>query len=545
MSKPERSDGFDRRDVALLMLLLTLTVIVLGKDITVGGFRYGDSAAHAMDGVLIHDWVAAGPEAWPHPMEFAERQYAHYPTLGIGRHYPPGFAVVEAGFFALFGISIFTARLCVMFFGLAAIAGAYVFIRCFADRWAAMLGAAALLTLPATTQWGRQVMLEVPTLSVAVGAAIALAAYLRSPTFRRLALALSVATFALAFKQTAVFLFGAIAVTTLLAAARRAVPARHAGFAAAAAIVASAGILWSLDGHATQLLRGVPTLTARWSVEAITYYLRALPSQSGLAILALALIGGVASWKRLGAIGVFLAAWFITCYFMVTVADYKNDRHFFLGLFPVAVCAGLGWHALLCRCPQWIPKPAAACAAAFWLGATGVAAPVEHRPDYGPVVAANAERIAGHAVLISGLREGDFVFAVREHVPWRQAVVLRGSKVLYTCNGRADLDYVARVQSAEELVRLMSGLAFNTVFIEREDKVGVPQEGMLRAYLGAGGAYRRIASYEYRNDAAPSCRDATLDVYEPARPMLRTVQRVELLIPRSQRRIAMDLRNWS
>ena len=81
-------------DCTLLAALYAATAVVLGKDITLGGLADADSAAHAMDGVLIHDWVMAGPSAWLSPMEFARQQYGHYPTLGIGLHYPPGFAVV-------------------------------------------------------------------------------------------------------------------------------------------------------------------------------------------------------------------------------------------------------------------------------------------------------------------------------------------------------------------------------------------------------------------------------------------------------------------
>lgn len=545
MADPEHVYRLHRRDAWLLALLLVFAAVVLGRGLTVGGFRYGDSAAHAMDGVLIHDWVSAGPRAWLHPLEFAERQYAHYPALGIGRHYPPGFAIIEAGFFAVFGISVSTAKLCVLTFGLAAIAGTYLFIRRFADHYAALLGAAAMLTLPATTEWGRQVMLEVPTLAVAIGAALAYDAYLRFPTLGRLLLSLAVSALAVGFKQTAVFLWGAIAITTCVAAARRALPWRHAVGSVVAAIAAGSAVLLSLDGHASQLLRGLPVVPERWSVAALTYYLRALPSQTGWGILALAAIGVVGGRHKLGMRGVFLSAWLLACYGMVTIADYKNERHFFLGLFPIAVCSGLGLHVLLRCTPRWLPERISACTALLWLGTTGIASPIDDSVNYGPIVVANADRITGHAVLIAGLREGDFVFAVRQHVPWRRAVVLRGSKVLYTCNGRPDLDYAANVDSLGQLAELMRGLALRTLFVERAQKVQVRPEALLRRYLQGGDEYRRIASYPLPAATDERRRDATMDVYEPAAPMVRTVGRIELLIPRSQQRIALDLGEWS
>ena len=58
----------DKWDVWLVLAALVATGFVLGKDISVGGLRDSDSAVHAMDGVLIHDWIAAGPSAWVEPM---------------------------------------------------------------------------------------------------------------------------------------------------------------------------------------------------------------------------------------------------------------------------------------------------------------------------------------------------------------------------------------------------------------------------------------------------------------------------------------------
>ncbi len=59
------------QDLALISLVLIATAVVLGKDITVGGLRDGDTAVHAMDVVLIHVRLVAFPHAWGNPMQFA------------------------------------------------------------------------------------------------------------------------------------------------------------------------------------------------------------------------------------------------------------------------------------------------------------------------------------------------------------------------------------------------------------------------------------------------------------------------------------------
>lgn len=533
-----------RREIAVIALVLISTALVLGKDITVGGLRHGDSAAHAMDGVLIHDWLASGPAAWVEPMAFARAQYAHYPTLGIGRHYPPGFAMVEAGFFAMFGVSPVSARLCVLFFGLVAATGIYTYVRPLRGRTAAAFAAIALVAMPATTQWGRQVMLELPTMAVLTWAAVAFRRYLDRPTIGRLAVALLIALTTVLFKQPGVFLVGAIAVTLLIAGITKAAPLRHSALALAIALAAVVGVALSLDGHGGQLLSGDATFPERWSWAALSFYLRQVPRGVGPWCLVAAGVGALTGARQLGRHGVFLLAWFATCYVMLSIADYKNPRFLYLGFFPFAVAAGVGAAYVLTRIRSVNLRRATA--AVCWATCCMLATmgPVEDRPDYGTVVVARRDHIIGRAVLFSGLRDGDFVFAVRQHLPWRSAVVIRGSKLLYTCNGRADLDFVSHVGSASDMRALMRKFAFRSVFLETKSATPLEEDALLRNYLVHGGAYRSVASYAFKMAGGPSYRDATLEVYELNVPLERQVEHVDILIQRAKQTIRVRLKGW-
>lgn len=533
-----------RREIAILALVLVSTALVLGKDITVGGLRHGDSAAHAMDGVLIHDWIASGPANWTEPMAFAKAQYAHYPTLGIGRHYPPGFAIVEAGFFAILGISPVSARLCVLFFGLVAAAGIYVYVRPLHGRTAAAFAALALVAMPATTHWGRQIMLELPTMAVLTWAAVAFRRYLDRPTIGRLAIALFIALTAVVFKQPGVFLVSAISLTVLLVGITKAIPVRHGALTLVIAVAAVVGVAASLDGHGGQLLSGDATFADRWSWAAMSFYLNQVPRGVGPWFLAAAIVGALASARQLGRHGLFLLAWFVTCYVMLSVADYKNARFLYLGLFPFAVAAGLGAAHGLAQVRSTSLRQATAIAGWAMCCVLATAKPVEHRPDYGTVVADHRDQILGHVVMFSGLRDGDFVFAVRQHLPWRSAVVIRGSKLLYTCNGRADLDFVSHVSSASDVGALMRKFAFRNVFLETKRATPLNEDALLREYLIDSGVYRSVASYTFKMDHDPSYRDATLDVYEINGSMERQVEHIDILIPRAKQTIRVELKGW-
>ena len=532
-------------DAVLIGLVLIATAAVLGKDISVGGLRWGDTSVHAMDGVLIHDWIAAGTEAWRQPIAFAEEQYAHYPCLGIGRHYPPGFALVEAGFFAVFGISAFTARLCVVFFGLLAAGGLYVFLRSISDRPTSLLGTAVLITMPAVTLWGRQAMLEVPTMAVLAWGAVALSWYLRKPSWGRYGILLAVATLAILFRQTGVFLHSAIALTLAYGALRRTVRWSHCLCSMVLALVAIALVTVSFEGAAERMLRGRASYPSLWEIGALTFYLRKLPEQVGLPVL-IAAVAGIVIWPRKHRTHwIFMLCWFFVCYVMLSAAELKWTRFFFVGLLPFSVWAAVAAGRVLSLVPSERLRIAVAAGAAVALGAVGLAQPVKHHPDYGSVVAAHRDKIEGGVVLASGLRDTHFVWAVRQHIPWRKAAVIRGSKLLYVCNTVSTVDFVPLVETPEEVADVMRRFAFTYVFTERENKHWIPQDRLLNKYLAEGDQYDRVASHPLPAESRPTYRDTTIDVYELAHPLKRTVDHFDILIPRSNRSVRIDLDKWS
>ncbi len=536
---------WDRRDIALMAVLLFIATVLLSRGITEGGFRHGDSAAHAMDGVLIHDWIASGSDAWFQPMTFAVDQYAHYPTLGIGRHYPPGFAVVEAAFFAVFGVSAVTARLCVVFFGLVGIAGVYTFVRLIADRTSATLAGVALLTMPATLRWGRQVMLEAPTLSVMIWTGVALVWYLQKPTARRLILPTAGCLMTILFKQTGLFLAPAFAMTVLIAWRRGRAGRAHAVAASLVAVVAVAAVWFSLDRHGATLLRGDRSFDHWWSWGSLSFYPHIALPQVGLFVAVAALVGFVLYARPKKIPSVFLVAWMAGCYAMLSIADYKTVRYVYLGLFPLAVFAGLGSGFLLRTiCPPSVRFATASIVFVMCVLA-GLAQSIDTRPDYGKIVLAQRDNLIGRVVLFSGLRDGDFVFAVRQHLPWRRVAVVRGSKFLYTCNGRPDIGFSSNITSRAALADVMKRFAFHTVVVERENKLELVEDHWLRSYLDESETYRHTASTAFRMDIEPSYRDITVDVFELKEPLVRSVDHLDIIIPRSGRSVRLDFSGWS
>lgn len=537
------SRSYDRRDAIWLVLLVTLTVVVLGKDISKGGLRSMDSPVHAMDGVLVHDWVAAGPSAWSDPMGFAIEQYAHYPSLSIGRHYPPGFAVVEAAFYGVFGISAVSARMAVVFMGILGVIGAYVFMRRLAGSALSALAGAVLLGMPAVTLWGQQTMLELPTLSIMIWAAVALTHYLAKPSGGRLALVIGVTLLSLFFKQNALFLIGAVTATIGLCAWRGETRWRHAIVAAIFCIMVPVAVWLSMSDAVAQLVAGKDGTEPSRSLDTLTQYARLLPGQVGVWVLAAATIGFVVSWRRSTVYATFLAVWVAGCYAMVTFAEFKSARFFFVGLFPFAVWAALGCGCLLDRfSTRW--QSVAVGVGIVMMSKLAFDRTIDYFPDHGPTVIAHRRDIEGHAILFSGLRDGDFVFAVRQHIPWRRTIVIRASKLLYTCLAHPIFDFKSKVADLQDIDSVIRPLGLTHLFIERENRLNVRADQLLRDYLASTTTYHRIDSLRLAEEREPNYRNVTMDVYESTSPLPRTVEFLDIPLPRDNRTIRVSLSDW-
>src|SRR5262249_23093030 len=162
-------------------------------------FWWPDSPAHALNGALIHDFVAA--HAFTSPFQFAVNYYLRYPALTIS-FYPPLFPGAEAVVSAVLGGTHFAAQLTVNLF--TALLAVYLFR--LARFCLPSLGAAGTVLLalgtPAIALWSRQVMLEIPAYSLLVASAYYLVRYLRAETPRDLYSAIGFFCAAVYTKQT-------------------------------------------------------------------------------------------------------------------------------------------------------------------------------------------------------------------------------------------------------------------------------------------------------------------------------------------------------
>jgi len=534
--------------LAICAGLAVLAAVVFSKDIHVGGIRDRDGAVHAMDGALIYDWVRVGPAAWLNPVAFAVQQYTRYPCLGIVGVYPPGFALAEAAVFAVAGVSVVSARLTVVLFGLLAVAGCWLFVRRFASDVAALLAAASLIGMPMTVALARQVMLEMPTLAVLIWLAWAADRYVARPTWRRLLPVVALAVAGPLFKQNAIFIVPVLGVAALCLCRAGKLPWPHLLVGASAMVLPLClyyGWAMAFQGAATHMARtftnDTASMSAAFTWSSLTFYLRTLPQRAGPVILGLAGIGAALSLRRGGWRAWLLAGWFVAVYALQTLLVEKTDRYLFFAYFPMAVWVGMAAEALLRLVrPAPVRGPLVALAI-LALAAVGYSVPIKYRPDFTELVRNYADRMRGGVILVEANRDTCFVLAARSVLGRQAGVIVRGSKLLYSCASGVEWNFASHVSSRADVAALLDRFAFDLIFVERGNRAGLAEIEYLREELASTSRYELVGSHELR--AVPDDRRAavTIDVYRLRQPAARLVRELDIPVPLVGRTIRVRL----
>ncbi|WP_228894368.1 glycosyltransferase family 39 protein [Pseudoduganella aquatica] len=475
------SSSSPRSTLAIHLLLAALVGLLFMGAHADGSYWWSDAPRHALNGVFVKDLVAAAP--WSDPSRYAYDYYAQYPALTI-LFYPPLFYAISAPFYALFGVSEATALLVVALHYVAFAWGAWALFRNWLPAWHAALAAAALAALPEIAFWGRQVMLEVPSLAFFIWSAVLFTRYRRTARPLLLYCAAALLLLAMYTKLTAGFLALAYAGTLLYERRAAMLKDRHLWLAALLACIGLVPllVLTVKFGQANiQSASGInDSLVSRNSLGGWLWYLRQFPGQMGWAVLAAAaaglLAGAVAAVRRRGLDSaggegglsrgdlVFWLLWLLAGYLFFSAIDLKEARHSVFILPPLVLAAAL----LLARLPRpsWQLAALAALAGAALLQTT-LLRPVPYVRGFAEaarLVAAQAPRDS--SVLFSGYRDGSFVFNMRTHEERRDLTVVRADKILLNVAVRRELGVTEHDLSEDDILRQIQDLNVSYLVVQ-------------------------------------------------------------------------------
>jgi hypothetical protein len=428
----------------ILCILLSLVGLLFLEGPSSNTFSWSDAPRHALNGVFVKDLFAAAP--FGDPAGFAYAYYAKYPALTI-LFYPPLLYLISAPFYALFGVSEQTALLVIALHYVAFSWGSWKLFSFWLDKWQALAATVMLVAAPEIAFWGRQVMLEIPSLAFIVWSAVFFTRYRREQSPRWLYLSLALLVMAIYTKLTAGFL-AIVYLLTLLTERRAALLRdRHIWVAAILGVIALIPlvVLTLKFGQANiQSATGIAdSVVSRRSLSGWAWYFQRLPSQLGWPLLAVAVLGSATLlWRRrstgtLNGDALFWGLWFMVGYVFFSSIDLKEARHSLFILPPVVLSAAVALSRLL---PTRVAALACAALAALVLAQTVWMRPVHHVGGYAEAADFVSRKAARDtAVLFSGYRDGAFVFNMRTREDRRDLSVVRADKILLSVAVRREL----------------------------------------------------------------------------------------------------------
>lgn len=456
-----------------VVVLLLLTLALTGLGLIGGDFWWPDESRHAMDGVFFLDLLKDRPIF--NLYRYTEIYYAKYPAL-IFTWYPPFFAIAEAICYAMFGISVTTARLTVIFFALLGVLLWYRLISKMYNEELAFLSGLLFITTPVVVGWSRTVMLEVPTTAMVILCAYCFYHYFeleKKPYAYYLALSICAA---LHTKQHAAFILPAFLGYLVLKKKFAMLLRREALFSMGIIVVLMTPLAiftWTFGKTGLSATVG----TARKTVGPWLRYLQRLPTSIVTwpvlicAVLALLLILIRTKERRQY---LFFVLW-IGSWYVSFSAIFGIQRYYGVYVAPafslLAVVPLQTLRHTLCqkRSAKYLPTLAVIAMAGYQI----MLACNHNEAFYIDSVYEEAaefvlEQPKGSAVLVNAFYDGTFIFHVKRNDPDKKMIILRADKMLVSFAVHRRYGVPSYVETEEDIYNILHDYGIGYIVVEDE-----------------------------------------------------------------------------
>ena len=521
----------------MFAVALLVALVIGSRGITDEGamFVQDDMPRYLMTGTFLYDFLGSGAGwTFDSAMTYAEHYFAQYPALSIG-HHPPLFPMSLVPFYAIFGVSVFAARLAVLVFFVLSLVLLYTLVDRVYDEevagWACLLFASC----PVLAPFAQRAYSEMPTIALVLGALNALMRFRDSGRLRDYVLFIVLAVATLATRQLAVFMWPAYIALLVTRGgwsrlARR--DAMSVTLAGALLVVVIALATLKLSPSSVGVVRDVfnedSSVLSR--VELLGPVLRAhlLPTL-GLVTAAGLLMALVRRDRRI-MLGVYWIVSVLASALLIT-GWVEPVRYSLVAVPAYCVCAASLVRATRSPALRWAFTVALAVTVAWssWTSRDTRPPSMGGYEQAARFVLADAAGQSAPTVLYSASADaGAFVFFVRKHDSARRLVVLRSDKLL-TTSRMSQVSIEDRIRSPQEIYPLLDRYGTRFVVIEDMPSGSIVLD-WLRDELRAGRFIerRRIAVdqtdsarrgpflvvYEYKH-ARPPDPDAEIDLNLP------------------------------
>ena len=463
-----------------LFLLASISIIVSTKGIGIGETWWSDASQHAMNGVYLLDLIKNLP--LNHIYDYTISYYFRYPALTLGFH-PPFFPIVEAIFFSIGGISILTAKFTVILFVIIGTIFWYRLIALIYNQQIAFFASIFLFTSPIIVIWSREVMLEIPALTMVIISVYFFYIYIelsrpKYAYFLTCSIVLAILT-----KQTSIFIVPLFISYIILTKKIRRLFNKE---------TLISGIFFLLCITLTivlTLLAGKNALAhvtlsmdkiygfSKISFDNLIYYVQCLPEALSFPVLIISSLSIIFFLiKKHDKATIIFILWIVIDYLIITFISVKEARYLIFLIPPFSLLATLILFELRIK----IKKVTLSLIIALILSAfqTVKAYTFEHPVISGYETAAKyiAENSKGFGILVNAYYNSNFVFFFRKYDTQKNNIILRGDKLVYQYYNGNNCD-------STSLLKMFADYGIKYIVVESFKSDMIPQLEIIKPIL--------------------------------------------------------------
>jgi hypothetical protein len=457
-----------RRTVYILLICL-IAIILSTKGVTDEGIIApgGDMPRHMMNGVYFHDILRDLPLG--NLIQYTIEYFARYPALSLG-HHPLLFGLIQAPFYAAFGISVFSARLVVVLSLLVAGVMWFLLIGSLYGDDKALLSSLLLVTTPFVVGLSRVVMAEIPTVAAIIATFYFLCQYCRSEEKRYLVAFALVSVISVYAKHTAIFMFPFYLLYFILNKGVKSLIKKDVIVFSIIIIVlvlplvpitlkfSQYNVSWTRN-VASETLKSVPFWRYYHVLQSVWERHLTIP------VLVLSLASICVSLYKREKRGISFILWIVVFYTLSVYTGAPTARHTVYWIPAFCLLAATLVDTFENR-PWKIVVSALIVSISAYQFAIGFRWQPEYAHGYEDAAKYVVENWKGDSVLYgSKVDTGYFIFFIRKHDEKENMVVLRANKILAT--SALNIIVEDRVQSRSEIYDTLD--KFGTSFVVLED----------------------------------------------------------------------------
>ncbi|MHA2427039.1 MAG: ArnT family glycosyltransferase [Candidatus Hermodarchaeia archaeon] len=514
-------------------------VVIFLANISSTGLWFPDAPSHALNGVFYKDMIEEA--GFLRPMKYAERYYVQYPKLTVGM-YPPVFYTVEALFFKVFGISPLVAKSTVLAFTLLGVNVFFLLCRLWFPAWLSVVGCFLLMLQPSTLFGQKNVMLEMPALSMSIVAVYYLYIATRRNSGWTLFLAPIFASLAFLTKQNNIFLIAVWLIWLIMGRKWHLVNCRYLMSGVLVGVILL--IPWAIINLTIGRFYITSFALQKYHLLSnILYYFGHSSEIVSHAVIALNVLSLMLIMKLKGFDSYKLSIlWGCSVLLFLSIVEYREPRYAMFLIPPMIILSLQGIWFLKSKVSlfserKYVYPILMVVLVSVHLGDENVLGSRDIRgfDDVADFVVGDADCIS---VLYDGYFNGNFIFHMRRRDQDKRIFVFRASKVIFSTKMLPKLGYYQLINGPSEFQGVLNCYGIKYIIQEERDLLATPGNRRLREWVKRP-EFRLVQKFTVSSNELDVIRNFL--VYEYLGYTKKPIRRINLDMPMLGRKISVDV----